>query len=134
GPMPRAGRDDASRRHADQSFAAGAVPPRRLLARDGGPRAESAGGPGPRARERQNDRRVQRAPRAAEDPPPAASAGLRKADERGHSLFLMTRERASSSQAGLRTLRTHVDRGHPPRLADLAPFRYLNARCALMRS
>ena len=46
----------------------GAVAPGRLLARDGGPRAEGARGAGPAARHRQDHRRVQR---ASEDEDPS---------------------------------------------------------------
>src|SRR5690606_16695157 len=76
GPVPRAGRDDAPGGHADQGLPAGAVAARRVLPRDGGARAEGARGPGPRARDRQDDRGVQRPARAAEGPAPAAAARL----------------------------------------------------------
>src|SRR6185437_3919589 len=49
GPVPGARRDDAPRRHADTHLATGAFAHRRLLARNGGPRAEAA-------RDRRRDR------------------------------------------------------------------------------
>jgi len=52
----------------DQGEPPGAVTPGRLLARDGGPRAESAGGAGPATRHRQNDRRLQCAPEDEDAP------------------------------------------------------------------
>ena len=77
GPVRRTGCDDASRRHADQGEPPGTLAPRRLLARNGGPRAEGSGRPGPAARHRQDHRCVQRASEDEDAPGRRTRAGAR---------------------------------------------------------
>ena len=64
--------------HADQGQPPGAVPPGRLLARNGRPRAQSARGAGPAARHRQDHRRVQRAAQGQDSAAGRAGQGRRR--------------------------------------------------------